>query len=220
MMKRAFDLVFSAAVVLAVLPLMAVICVAIKLDSRGPILYRGVRIGKGGRPFQLSKFRTMVVDASDLSHVVTTPTDDPRITRVGRVLRHYNFDELPQFFDVLRGCMSVVGPRPEVPQYVAQFTEEQRAILSIRPGITDWASLWIGDKGIRVQGHEDPEVTYVRDIRPEKIRLQLHYVRTRSFSQDMIIVAKTFHSHILRRLFMRPAASPPPSTPPPLETPQ
>jgi len=145
----------------------------------------------------MSKFRTMVVDATRLSPVVTTPSNDPRITRVGHWLRRCHVDELPQLFDVLRGEMSVVGPRPEVPQYVDLLNAEQREILSIRPGITDLASIWIGDKGELVEGALDPERVYTDEIRPVKIRLQLEYVRTRSMRKDVVIVCRTFIDHLI-----------------------
>jgi lipopolysaccharide/colanic/teichoic acid biosynthesis glycosyltransferase len=201
MLKRAFDLVLATLALVCLSPLLLLVAIAIKLDSRGPMLYRGIRIGRHGVPFRLSKFRTMVSDADRISDVVSTPVDDPRITRVGRVLRHLNVDELPQFFDVLIGRMSIVGPRPEVPRYVAMFTEEQRHILDVRPGITDWASLWVGDKGIRLRGEREPETVYMESIRPEKLRLQLEYVRTRSLWVDIVIVARTFKSHVLDRIW-------------------
>ena len=209
MIKRLFDIAFSATALVVLSPLLLGVAIAIKLDSPGPVLFRGVRVGRHGREFRLSKFRTMVLDAPLLSHVYTTPTNDPRITRLGRILRRYNLDELPQFFDVLRGKMSVVGPRPEVPHYVAMFTEEQRQILSIRPGITDWASLWIGDKGVRVDGAADPEEVYIAYIRPEKLRLQLEYVRNRSMVKDLAIIAGTFRSHILGPLTGSTPIAPP-----------
>lgn len=200
-MKRLFDIVFSAAVLAVTFPVLCISAILVKLDSRGRVLYRATRIGRHGRPFLLTKLRTMVEDADTRSNVVSTPNDDPRITRIGFLLRHLNIDEIPQFLDVLRGEMSVVGPRPEVPQYVRLFSEEERStILSVRPGITDWASLWVGDKGQRLLGELEPEEAYVRHIRPEKIRLQMHYVRTRSFVVDLQIIALTIKSHIFDRL--------------------
>lgn len=200
-MKRLFDILFSAVVLVGALPLLVLAGILVKFDSKGRIFYRSTRIGRYGKPFLLTKLRTMVEDADKLSTVVSTPNDDPRITRIGAFLRHLNIDEIPQFFDVLRGEMSVVGPRPEVPQYVNLFSDEERStILSVRPGITDWASLWVGDKGLRLLGALEPEEIYVKHIRPEKIRLQMHYVRTRSFMVDLKIIALTIKSHIIGRL--------------------
>src|SRR5207244_7670083 len=124
---------------------------------------------------------------------------DPRITRVGHVIRRFNLDELPQFLNVLKGEMSIVGPRPEVPEYVAMLTDEQQAVLSVRPGITDWATLWIRDKGRILEGSRDPERVYMEQIRPEKIRLQLEYVRRRSVWIDLVIMVRTFKVHLLDR---------------------
>lgn len=201
-MKRALDIVFSATVLVTLSPVLLAAAIAVKRGSPGPILFRSVRIGRHGLPFTLLKFRTMVQDAPLLSDVVTTPDDDLRITPVGRVLRRYNIDELPQFVNVLRGDMSVVGPRPEVPRYVAMFTpEEERIILSVRPGITDLASIWIGDKGKLVRGCTDPEAVYIEQIRPEKLRRQIQYVMTRSFVSDIGIIVLTFKSHVVDRIF-------------------
>lgn len=193
-----------SATALAVLaPLFGVIAVCIKLDSPGPVFFRAPRVGRGHRLFRPFKLRTMVVDAPTLSGVVSTPADDPRITRVGRIVRRFNLDELPQLINVLKGEMSIVGPRPEVPQYVAMFTEEEQAILSVRPGITDWATLWIRDKGALLAGAEDPERIYVERIRPEKLRLQLEYVRRRTIWIDFVIMARTFKTHLLDRFGSR-----------------
>ena len=136
------------------------------------------------------KFRTMVVNADKIGGP-STPADDPRITRIGRWLRRFNLDELPQFLNVLKGEMSIVGPRPEVPQYVAMFTEEERLILTVRPGITDWATLWIRDEGKILAGSNDPEKTYMEKIWPEKHRLALQYIRKHSLWVDLEIMLKT-----------------------------
>lgn len=191
MLKRGLDIVLGCAALAALLPLFLLAAILIKLESRGPVIFNSVRIGKDGRPFNLLKFRTMVQDASKLSAVVSTPDDDPRITALGRTLRKYAIDELPQLINVVRGEMSIVGPRPEVPQYARLFTGEQKQILAIRPGLSDWATLWVGDKGTRLRGAADPEKIYIEEIRPEKIRLQLKYVRERSFWVDVQIMART-----------------------------
>jgi lipopolysaccharide/colanic/teichoic acid biosynthesis glycosyltransferase len=199
-MKRATDLILSILALVFLAPVFLAIAIAIKLDSPGPVFFRSVRIGRNGHPFKPFKFRSLVLDAQKISKVVSTPDDDPRITRVGRVLRRYNLDELPQFINVLRGEMSIVGPRPEVPQYVQMFTPEERVILSVRPGITDWATVWVKDKGKILKGSRDPEADYMQKIRPEKIRLQLKYVRDRSWLGDLKIMLLTLKTHLLDRL--------------------
>ena len=132
----------------------------------------------------------MVLNAEKLGGP-STADDDPRITRVGKFIRKFKLDELPQLINVLKGEMSIVGPRPEVQMYVDMFTGEEKAILSVRPGITDWASIWNPDEGAILAGSADPEKTYMEKIRPEKIRLQLKYVRERSFWNDLRIIAQT-----------------------------
>ena len=188
--KRIFDVIVAMVGLLVLWPVMLLIAAAIRADSPGPMFYRGVRVGRFGRPFRIYKFRTLVVDAEKMGGP-STADDDPRITRIGRVLRRYKLDELPQLVNVLKGEMSIVGPRPEVQQYVELFTEEERAILAVQPGMTDWASIWNPDEGALLAGSEDPERTYLEKVRPTKIRLQLEYVRRRSFWVDLVIVAQT-----------------------------
>src|SRR5438309_5775172 len=161
MTKRVVDVVLSVLSLLVLAPLFLIVAACSKLDSPGPVFCRAVRIGRHHRSFRPYKFRTMVVDAQQRSRVVSTPTDDPRITRAGRVIRRFNLDELPQFINVLEGEMSIVGPRPEVPQYVDLFTDEEKAILSVRPGITDWATLWVRNEGEILEGSDDPERAYM-----------------------------------------------------------
>lgn len=189
-MKRLFDMT-AASVALAVLsPLLIAIAVGVKLETPGPAFYRGTRIGRLGRPFRMFKFRTMVVDADRLGGP-STANDDPRITRFGRLLRRYKLDELPQLINVLKGEMSIVGPRPEVPHYIDMLTEPERVILSVHPGMTDWASIWNPDEGALLAGSDDPERAYLEQIRPTKIRLQVEYVRRRSFWVDLGIIYQT-----------------------------
>lgn len=189
--KRVFDLTASALGLVILAPLLLTVAAWIRLESRGPVFYRGQRVGRGGRPFRIFKFRTMVVNAEAIGGS-STADDDPRITRVGRWLRKRKLDELSQLINVLRGEMSLVGPRPEVPQYVALMTPEQRSqILSVRPGMTDWASLWDIDEGALLAGSEDPERVYLERIRPQKIQLQLEYVRRRSMLVDLSIIVRT-----------------------------
>jgi len=194
-MKRLFDIVFSLLGLIILSPFILVLAILIKEEDGGSIFYRGVRVGRHGKPFRIFKFRTMVVDAENIGGP-STADDDPRITKIWKFLRKYKLDELPQLINVLKGEMSLVGPRSEVPHYVNMFTEEEKAILSVRPGITDWASIWNSDEGAILAGSLDPEKTYMEKIRPEKIRLQLKYVRERSFFIDLKIIFQTLRAII------------------------
>jgi len=196
-MKRAFDLVISLCGLLFLSPILLAIALAIKRHDGGPILYWGVRVGRYGKLFRLAKFRTMVLNADKIGGF-STAADDPRITRIGKVLRKYKLDELPQLINVFKGEMSLVGPRPEVQYYVDMFTVEEGAILSVRPGMTDWASLWNSDEGAVLAGSPDPEKAYMEKLRPEKIRLQLEYVKKRSFWIDLTILLQTLGVIIFR----------------------
>ena len=189
-LKRGVDVVGAALGLLLTSPVFAAIAVLIILDSPGGVFYRGERAGRWGRPFRILKFRTMAADA-EARGGPSTPEDDPRITRIGRWLRRYKLDELPQLINVLRGEMSLVGPRPEVLQYAALLAEEERAILSVRPGMTDWASIWDMDEGQTLAGSADAERKYLEEIRPQKVRLQLKYVREQSLATDLQIIAQT-----------------------------
>ena len=190
MLKRAFDFLSSLIGLILVSPILLTVAILIKREDEGAVFYRGVRVGRFGKPFRIFKFRTMVLNAEKLGGP-STADDDPRITKTGRFIRRFKLDELPQLMNVLKGEMSIVGPRPEVQMYVDIFTEEEKAILSVRPGITDWASIWNPDEGAILAGSPDPEKTYMEKIRPEKIRLQLKYVRERSFWNDLKIIAQT-----------------------------
>ncbi len=202
-LKRPLDLMISLVVLALLLPLVVVIAVLIKLDNPGPVFYRGVRIGRYGKPFRMFKFRTMIVNADRIGPA-STAADDPRVTRTGRILRQLNLDELPQFLNVLLGQMSIVGPRPEVPEVVALYPEDERqAVLSVRPGITDWATLWIRDEGRRLEGSTDPHRTYLEEIWPMKRRLQLEYIRTRSLATDLKIIGLTLKTHLIDRFSWR-----------------
>src|SRR5208282_835570 len=196
--KRSFDLGCSAIGLIILAPILVLLAIWIKLEDGGPILYSGTRVGRFGRPFQMLKFRTMVVNAERLGGP-STADHDPRITRCGRFLRKRKLDEVPQLINVLRGEMSIVGPRPEVPFYVNLFSDEEKAILSVRPGITDWASLWNSDEGAVLHGSADPERAYMERIRPEKIRLQLAYVRNQSLLVDLGIIAQTVLAVLTKR---------------------
>lgn len=196
MLKRAFDVVVSAIALLLLSPLLVVIAVLVKLGSRGPVLYRGERIGLHGQPFRIMKFRTMVVGADRGSSA--TGANDPRITRTGRFLRQYKLDELPQFLNVLNGEMSLVGPRPEVEEHTSVYSAEEQAILSVRPGITDFASIRFRDLG-QLIGDDDPNRVFIEKYRDEKNRLRLEYVRRRSFLVDLQILATTVWCIFVRR---------------------
>ena len=190
MLKRSFDVIVSGAALVCLSPVLLVVALAIRVGSRGPIVYRGQRVGRAGRLFRMWKFRTMVVNADVIGGPSTSDTD-PRLTPIGLYLRKRKLDELPQLFNVLVGDMSLVGPRPEVQQYVAMYSAEERQILIVRPGITDFATLWNSDEGALLATSQDPERTYLEQIRPTKVRLQLEYVRRRSFGTDLWILYET-----------------------------
>jgi lipopolysaccharide/colanic/teichoic acid biosynthesis glycosyltransferase len=189
-LKRTFDFVLALLLLVPLTPVFLIIAVLIRLESPGTVFYRGLRVGLGGKPFRIFKFRSMVPNADKIGGP-STADGDPRVTRMGRILRKWKLDELPQVLNVLTGDMSFVGPRPEVPMYTALFTPQEKEILSVRPGITDWASLWNSNEGALLAGAPDPEKFYLEQIRPEKIRLQLKYVRERSFGVDWTIIART-----------------------------
>jgi len=189
--KRLFDIVSSAIGLVVATPLFLYVIFLIKKQSPGPIFYKAQRIGKNGKPFTMYKFRTMVVDADKIGGP-STAADDPRLTKIGLFLKKYQLDELPQLINVLKGDMSVVGPRPEVKVYVDMMTEgEKNVILSVRPGITDLASLWNFHEAELLKGSADPEKTYMEEIRPEKLRLQQEYVKKASFALDIKIIFQT-----------------------------
>jgi len=160
MFKRLFDIIFAIIGLVVLSPVFAIVAVLIKEEDGGPVFYRGIRIGRYGTPFRMFKFRTMVLNADKIGGP-STADDDPRITRIGKFLRKLKLDEIPQLINVLRGEMSFVGPRPEVPFYVNMFNEEEKKILTVKPGITDWASLWDCDEGAILAGSPDPEKTYM-----------------------------------------------------------
>jgi len=191
MLKRLFDVLFSVFGLIITSPVLAVVALAIKISSPGPVFFRGERIGKKGKPFRIFKFRTMVENAEELGGP-STASDDPRLTKIGLFLKKYQLDELPQLINVLKGEMSFVGPRPEVPFYINMMTEKERnTILSIKPGMTDFASLQNFHEGEVLKGSLDPEKTYMEKIRPTKIKLQMEYVKNRSFLLDLKIIVKT-----------------------------
>ena len=190
MAKRLFDFLISVAGLVVLSPGIALLAILIKLDSRGPAFYRGVRAGRYGRPFRIFKLRTMVINADQLGGA-ETPADDPRITRIGSFLRHYKLDEFPQLLNVMLGDMSLVGPRPEVMEEVDNYDDRERQLLRVRPGITDRASIKFRHEGEILRGSRDPHRTYHEIIRPEKIRLGLRYVENHSLVEDFRIMFQT-----------------------------
>lgn len=199
MIKRSFDLMVSSSTLIIMLPLMMLISILVKLDSKGPILYKGVRVGRYGKFFKMLKFRTMIVNAEKLGGP-SSADDDPRITKVGHLIRKYKVDELPQLINILKGEMSFVGPRPEVPVEVETYTEEEKRILLVKPGITDWASLKYHNEGEILKGSPDPHKTYREKIKPGKMRLALKYVDEKSFLTDIKILFTTFFTLIKTRV--------------------
>ena len=188
--KRTADLVIALIALILFSPVVAVVAVLIKREDGGAVFYRAQRVGRLGIPFRMFKFRTMVLNADQLGGP-STAGDDPRITRIGRRIRRYKLDEIPQLVNVVRGEMSLVGPRPEVQHYVDMYTADERLILSVKPGITDWASIRYRDEGEILRGSDDPERDYLEKIRPGKIRLGLEYVRRQSVWTDFGILAQT-----------------------------
>lgn len=189
-MKRLFDIIFSFIGLIFVSPLFLLVTVLIKREDNGPVFYKGERVGRNRVSFKMFKFRSMVINADKIGGS-STSDDDPRLLKIGKFLRKFKLDELPQLINVLKGEMSFVGPRPEVKLYVDMFTEEEEKILTVRPGITDWASLWNSDEGSILAGSEDPEKAYMEKIRPTKLKLQLKYVRENSLWIDFKIIILT-----------------------------
>lgn len=205
-MKRAFDVVAAAIGIVVTSPLVLGAAIAVKLDSPGPAFYRSRRVGLRGRTFHMYKLRSMRVGADAQGPAVTVDSD-PRVTRVGRVLRTLKIDELPQLVNVLKGDMSLVGPRPEAPEYVELYTPEQRRVLDVRPGITGEAVTVYVDEARLLTG-ADAEATYRDHVMQEKLALDLDYVAKRSFGRDLRILART-----AALVFRRGASAPRPSPP-------
>ena len=190
-MKRFFDVVASGFGLIVLSPLFLVLAIWIKCDSKGPVFYRQVRVGRGNKDFRIFKFRSMRVGA-DKGSLVTIGGHDPRVTRSGYFIRKFKFDELPQLINVLVGDMSLVGPRPEVRHYVDYWTPEQMHVLDVRPGITDPASIKFRNENELMEQAEDPEKYYIEVIMQEKIKLYLEYVEKHSFLYDFGLILKTF----------------------------
>jgi lipopolysaccharide/colanic/teichoic acid biosynthesis glycosyltransferase len=195
--ERIFDVVLSIVGLAVISPIFLLAAWAISRDSSGPVFFRQVRIGKEGKPFRIYKFRTMVSDAEQKGMLITVGQDN-RVTRIGKVLRKYKIDELPQLINVILGDMSLVGPRPEVPRYVAKWPADVRdEILSARPGITDFASIEFKDENALLEGAKDPEKVYVEQILPMKIAYYLKYVRERSLWLDVKLIFRTLQAIFL-----------------------
>jgi len=188
--KRIFDIVFSLLGLIILLPIFLIIAIAIKIDSKGPVFFKQVRVGKNGKEFSILKFRTMVVDAEKKGLQITVGRDS-RITKVGYFLRKYKLDELPQLINVLLGDMSFVGPRPEVSKYVAIYDENQRIVLKVKPGITDIASIEFIDENLLLSQSNDPERVYIEDIMPKKLKLNIEYIKNISIITDIKLILKT-----------------------------
>ncbi|MEO8075730.1 MAG: sugar transferase [Acidobacteriota bacterium] len=196
MIKRVFDIVASLVALVVLTALFLTVAILIRVGSPGPVFFRQKRVGFGFKPFWIHKFRTMVPGAATQGSITWGGSRDPRITSIGRVLRRTKVDELPQLLNVLKGEMSLVGPRPEVPEYVEMFRDDYREILKTRPGITDFASLEFCDEAALLARAAVPEDAYVNEILPEKIRLSRRYVQSASFWVDLDVLGRTLLSII------------------------
>ena len=198
MAKRLFDLLGASLALLLLAPLLLAVAAAVRWDSVGPVFFRQERVGRHGVPFRIHKFRTMRADAPALGPQVTL-AHDARITRLGHWLRHYRIDELPQFIDVLLGRMSLVGPRPEVPRFVAHYPAALAAqVLAVRPGITDPAALAHIDEASLLAGSPDPERTYIDQILPHKLAMQAQYAANATLWSDLLVLGRTLRVLLAR----------------------
>ena len=197
-MKRIIDILLSFIVLVLGMPFYLIIGMLIALDTKGRVLYKQSRVGRNNVDVELSNFRTMCVDA-DQGSLITVGTHDARITRVGAFLRRFKIDEVPQFFNILKGEMSIVGPRPEVRKYVDMYTPEQMRVLSVRPGLTDYASIRYVNENEILAASSDPERTYIEDIMPDKLNLNLKYIDEQSFWTDVKIILQTIIAIINRK---------------------
>lgn len=190
-MKRIFDIIFSIIGLAILSPLLIIIAIVMKLTTKGPIIYKQVRVGKNNKDFSIFKFRTMFINSDKLG-LLTVGGRDPRITKLGYYLRKYKLDELPQLGNVLLGDMSFVGPRPEVRKYVNLYNKEQMQVLNVRPGITDLASIEFRNENELLSSEQDPENYYVNVIMPKKLQINLDYLEKRTLFEDFQIILKTF----------------------------
>lgn len=197
MIKRLFDIFFSFFAIIILLPVFLIIALLIVLDSKGGVFYKQIRVGKDNRKFGLLKFRTMRKDAHK-SGLLTVGGRDPRITNIGFFLRKYKLDELPQFINILIGDMSFVGPRPEVPKYVEMYNEQQMHVLDVKPGLTDYASIEYMDENDLLAKSDNPEKTYIEEIMPAKLKLNLRYIDDKSLITDLKIIVRTLFKIVSR----------------------
>ena len=195
MAKRAFDFLFSVIGLVAITPVMLLLALIITIDSKGGVFYKQVRIGKNKKPFKLYKFRSMSTDA-DKKGLLTVGNKDSRITKIGYYLRKYKLDELPQLINVLYGNMSFVGPRPEVEKYVELYNQEQLMVFNVKPGITDWASIKYVNENEILAKSSQPEKTYIEEIMPAKLKLNLEYVKHNNVFVDIKIILLTIKAII------------------------
>lgn len=196
MTKRIFDVVSSIIGLVTLTPLFLILSLIIKLDSNGPVFFRQYRVGKNGRQFKILKFRTMVINSESLGLRITKDADN-RITKIGKLLRKYKLDELPQMINIFKGDMSFVGPRPELPEYVKEYNCKQLRVLDVRPGLTDYASIKFRNEGDILGKADNIEDIYIRILLPEKIRLNLEYIENRSLFIDLNLILSTLH-HVFR----------------------
>ena len=188
--KRVFDLIFSLIMAIILFPVLITTCIIIKCDSPGKVIFKQKRITQCGKVFDIFKFRTMVEDAEKIGTQVTTG-DDPRITRCGKWLRKYRIDELPQIFNIIRGELSFVGPRPEVQKYVLQYTDEMLATLLIPAGVTSLASIIYKDESKMLENANNPDEVYVKEVLPQKMKYNIEYIEKMSIAYDIKIILKT-----------------------------
>ncbi len=189
-MKRLFDFIFSFVFLILLFPFFIILSLFIILDSKGGIFFKQIRVGKDGKDFNILKFRTMHTGA-DKKGLLTIGKKDMRVTRIGYYLRRYKLDELPQLINILKGDMSIVGPRPEVRKYVDLYTQEQLKVLSVKPGLTDFASLEYIDESEILSKSTEPEKLYIKEIMPAKLALNMHYIKTQGLYTDLKIIFKT-----------------------------
>lgn len=190
-MKRIFDIYASFFGLVLLFPFLLIIAILIVVDSKGGVFYRQIRVGKGNKDFRIYKFRTMRPN-SDKSGLLTVGAHDNRITQIGSFLRKYKIDEFPQLLNVLIGDMSIVGPRPEVRKYVDMYSVEQLGVLTVRPGITDNASIEYSNENELLAKSDNPEMTYIENVMPAKLRLNLKYINEANFTTDLKIIFRTF----------------------------
>lgn len=190
MFKRIFDFIIATIGLIFLAPLFILVIILIKIDSKGPAIYKQLRVGRFNLDFKILKFRTMYI-TSDKLGLITVGARDPRVTRLGYFLRKYKLDELPQLINIILGDMSFIGPRPEVRFYVSLYTEEQKKVLNVRPGITDLASIEYRNENELLSDQEDPNYYYINVIMPKKLKINLDYLKQRSFLKDFMVILKT-----------------------------